>query len=125
MPRSNPEGPVVRSRQERIDDVNEAIASAVLARHTLSQIRIKSLTNLDRWKEKGSWCAEYDEWETIIVNGSEEDLIAAMTDDQHRYVHLRRFAPYRGILDERLRQAIWNDVVSRNKFEPMRATHSV
>lgn len=108
-----------RNKQTRLNEVSVELAKAILARHDIATIRAKGLSNLDRWNANGVWCSAHDEWREILVNGSDEDLIHAMTSMDPRSVRLRCSPPYPGLLDEETRLQIFNNVLSRNIYEPL------
>lgn len=76
------------------------IAQALLKQTDLATIRRESLANLDRWKANGVWVSALDEWRQLMTQGSDEEVIAAMTGQDERSTRLRASAPYSGLLDE-------------------------
>jgi len=107
-----------RNKQDRLNEVKDALAKEILARHDVATIRIKGLSNLDRWQAKGTWCSAYDEWRQILITGSDEEVVTAMTDKHEHFVRLRQSPPYPGMLGEETRMRIWDEVMSKNLYEP-------
>ena len=107
-----------RNMQDRLNDVKDALAKEILARHDIATIREKSLSNLDRWEAKGTWCSAYEEWRVILIEDNDVGLVTAMTDKHEYFVRLRQSPPYPGLLDENTRLKIWSDVMSKNLYEP-------
>jgi len=99
--------PVVRfelppTAHERLDRLRLWSSVAVLATYPLAEVRARSLENLGRWKERGSWGRAYQEWFEIVTTASDRDLIAFMTGVDEDSIRLRQSMPYpRMIGDER------------------------
>jgi hypothetical protein len=106
-----------RNKHDRLNEVKDALAREILAQHDVATIRAKGLSNLDRWKAKGTWCSAYDEWRQILSAGSDEEVILAMTDKREHFVRLRQSPPYPGMLGEETRLRIWDEVMARNKYK--------
>jgi antitoxin component of MazEF toxin-antitoxin module len=83
---------------EALDELKRALALAVVRRHTPREIRAQSLSNLHRWKSRGSWVSAYDEWQQLIERGDDGELFAAMLGRDERATRLRQSPPYVGLL---------------------------
>jgi hypothetical protein len=94
---------VKRSLDLLIDGHKLWLAQALLKAAELPIIRARSLSNLQRWKDKGTWGAVYDEWWVIMTNASDKYLIDIMTGEYDDANRLRQSMPYTGILDEETR----------------------
>jgi hypothetical protein len=105
--------------QDRLNEVKDALAKEILARHPVAAIRATGLSNLERWKAQGSWCSADDEWRQILTAYSDEEVIAVMTDKHEFFVRLRQSPPYPGMLDEETRLRIWSDVMAKNLYDPL------
>lgn len=112
-------GPPTRNMQDRLNEVKDALAKEILARHDVATIRAKGISNLDRWKAKGTWCSAYDEWRQILIAGSDEEVVTAMTNKHEHFVRLRQSPPYPGMLREETRLRIWDEVMSKNLYDPL------
>lgn len=108
-----------RNTHDRLNEVKDAMAKEILARHDIATIRAKSLSNLDRWKANGTWCSAYDEWREILLAGSDKELATAMTDQHEHFIRLRQSPPYPGLLDEETRLRIWSEVMSKNLYDAL------
>lgn len=91
---------VKRNPHLLLDDRKLWVAQAVLKAAELPIIRAKSLSNLERWKAKGTWGQVYDEWWEIMTNATDEYLIDIMTGEYDEANRLRQSMPYTGIIDE-------------------------
>jgi hypothetical protein len=87
------------NKQTELDDRKLRTAKRVLELCTLNQIRRKSLSNIKRWVDKGTWVSALDEWRLLMENGSDEELVAVMTGTDQRSNRLRQSPPYVGLLD--------------------------
>ena len=108
-----------RNTHDCLNEVKDAMAKEILARHDIATIRAKSLSNLDCWKAGGTWCSAYDEWRQILIAGSDEELATAMTDKHEHFIRLRQSPPYPGLLDEKTRMRIWNETMAKNLYKPL------
>jgi hypothetical protein len=108
-----------RNQHDRLNEVKDALAKEILARHDVATIRARGLSNLERWQAKGTWCSAYEEWRQILVAGSDEEVIVAMTDKDQHFVRLRQSPPYPGMLDEETRLRIWDEVMAKNLYDPL------
>lgn len=87
------------NKQTQLDEQKLNRARHLLQLCTLNQIRRKSLENIKRWNDKGTWVSAHDEWRQLMENGTDEEVIAAMTGTDQRSNRLRQSAPYVGLLD--------------------------
>jgi len=87
-----------RNAQTVLDQKKLQTAKAVLQKHSISVIRKKSLANLDRWERQGVWVSAHDQWRSLMVSGSDEQLIAVMTGEDETANRLRQSPPYTGLL---------------------------
>lgn len=83
-----------------MEEFRVAVAQTILERFSLQEVRQKSIENLERWKSKGTWSIYYEEWMTLMSDGTDEDVIHAMTSPDDRASRLRGASPYPGLLDE-------------------------
>ncbi|KAL0630832.1 hypothetical protein Q9L58_010313 [Maublancomyces gigas] len=83
------------------------LAEAVLQMADLPTIRAVSLSNLERWKAKGTWGRAYEEWRQIMEQAPDHELIHIMTGDGDEPNRLRQSAPYAGIIDEETRLKVY------------------
>jgi bifunctional DNA-binding transcriptional regulator/antitoxin component of YhaV-PrlF toxin-antitoxin module len=87
------------SHQE-LDQLKLAISFAVVRYRTPREIRAKSLANLHRWKQQGTWVSAYDEWREIIDSNDDGRLYAAMLGRDEDSTRLRQSMPYVGLLPQ-------------------------
>lgn len=90
-----------RNAQTELDKKKLETAKAVLRTYTLSVIRKKSLSNLDRWERNGVWVSAHDEWRTLMRDGSDEQIVAVMTGEDETANRLRQSPPYTGLATSR------------------------
>lgn len=87
-----------RNAQSQLDSLKLEMAQAVLRDVDMATLRRRSLENLERWRENGSWCSAFAEWRELMASGSDADVIAAMTGTDETANRLRQSAPYVGLL---------------------------
>lgn len=87
-----------QNAQSRLDADKLELAQAVLSSVNMAALRRRSLANLKRWRESGSWCTAFAEWEKLMASGSDADVVAAMTGSDENANRLRQSAPYVGLL---------------------------
>lgn len=87
------------NKHQALDQIKHQISCEVLAKYSVADIRKKSLENLSRWRAKGTWGPVYDEWESILHNDSDQELIAIMTEWTDKANRLRQSMPYVGMLN--------------------------
>jgi hypothetical protein len=71
---------VKRSLDLLIDGHKLWLAQALLKAAELPIIRTRSLSNLQRWKDKGTWGAVYDEW--WVINDKRQRQISYRYHDR-------------------------------------------
>jgi hypothetical protein len=87
-----------QNAQSQLDSFKLELAKAVLRAVDMATLRRRSLQNLERWREKGSWCSAFAEWQELMGNGSDAEVVAAMTGSDETANRLRQSAPYVGLL---------------------------
>lgn len=92
---------------EILDEFKLRMAEATLQWADLQTIRARSLSNLQRWKEKGTWGPAYDEWVALLMTGSDAEVLAIMTGHDGNANRMRQSSPYAGIVDQDTREQIW------------------
>lgn len=89
------------SASDRLNKFKLRVAQAVLEHYSTDEIREVSLKNLAHWKAIGSWCSANDEWQNIMLHGSDDEIIFIMTSEIEEPANrLRQSAPYVGLLSE-------------------------
>jgi antitoxin component of MazEF toxin-antitoxin module len=83
-----------------LDQLKWSISLAVIRHHTPREIRAKSLANLHKWRQQGTWAPAFDEWVEIIDSGDDGRLYAAMLGKDEDSVRLRQSMPYVGLLPQ-------------------------
>lgn len=83
-----------------VEEYRLAVAKTILERYGLKEVRGKSIENLSRWKSQGTWSTYYEQWMKLMRDGSDEEVIAAMTSTDEKMSRLRGSPPYPGLLDE-------------------------
>jgi antitoxin component of MazEF toxin-antitoxin module len=86
--------------QKALDELKRSIALAVIRRFTSREIRAQILANLHRWKSRGVWVPDYDEWQRLAERKDEPALLAAMLGRDERAVRLRQSMPFVGLLSQ-------------------------
>lgn len=81
-----------------LDDLKRSIALEVVRRFDARQIRAQILSNLHRWKARGTWVTAYDEWKQIAESGDDGSLFAAMLGRDEESNRLRQSMPFVGLL---------------------------
>jgi hypothetical protein len=75
-------------------------AKLILKTFSIEVIRQRSIDNMDRWKSQGSWSLAFDEWMILMTDGTDADVIEAMTGETDKASRLRSASPYPGLLDQ-------------------------
>ena len=96
----------------KLDDMNRAIALAVVRSFTPSEIREKILSNLARWEEQGTWVTAYDEWRSIAARSDDGALFAAMLGRDEESTRLRQSPPFVGLLSQEEVRALHEEASS-------------
>ena len=88
--------------QARMDRIKRNIAIEVVRRFRVSDIRARSLQNLERWKEAGAWVSAYEEWRALMEKADDGAVLATMVGEDERSNRLRQSMPFVGMLPEDL-----------------------
>ena len=96
-----------RNEHLLLDDLKLWLAQAVLEMADLPTVRAVSLSNLERWRAKGTWGRAYEEWRQIVAHAPDHELIHIMTGEGDEPNRLRQSAPYAGIIDEQARLKVY------------------
>lgn len=88
------------NRYHLLDQMKAALAAEVWRRFTLAQIRQKSIENLQRWRDQGTWGQAYEDWWAIVTINDEGPLRHAMLGQDERANQLRQSPPYVGLLPQ-------------------------
>ncbi len=88
------------NRQEALDIIKHKISCEVLARHSVKEIKEKSLSNIERWRSQGTFGQAYADWLEILLDPDDAKLISAMVGNSERSNQLRQSMPYVGMLDQ-------------------------
>jgi hypothetical protein len=86
--------------QKKLDEFKLRIAKEIVTQFSLEVIRRKGLDNLARWKASNVWCSAYTEWQNLFENGTDEELLSAMTSKNENTNRLRQSPPYTGLLSK-------------------------
>lgn len=89
-----------------LDELKLWISEATLSLADLQTIRVKSLSNLRRWKAQGTWGPVYDEWWNLMTHASDASIVQIMTGEGDEPNRLRQSIPYTGIVDEETRHKL-------------------
>lgn len=81
-----------------LDELKRSIALEVVRRFDAPQIRAQILSNLHRWKARGTWVSAYDEWKQIAESREDGALFAAMLGRDEESNRLRQSMPFVGLL---------------------------
>lgn len=84
--------------QRQLDEKKLFRAEMIVDAFSIAEIRARSLANLERWAGQGVWVSAFDEWAAIMRDGSDDEVVAAMTGEDERANRLRQSAPYVGLL---------------------------
>ena len=87
-----------QNAQSRLDAHKLELAQTVLRSVDMDTLRRRSLANLKRWRENGSWCSAFAEWEKLMAMDSDAAVVATMTGSDENANRLRQSAPYAGLL---------------------------
>jgi hypothetical protein len=90
------------SSHASLDAIKHKISCTVLATFTLVEIKQRSLTNIERWRENGAFCQAYADWIAIILDPDDRRMIAAMVGLDDEANRLRQSIPYVGMLDREI-----------------------
>lgn len=88
------------SEQDRQDRRKLAMATAIAKKFAMPHIRRLSLSNMQRWEEKGVWVTAFDEWRELLINGTDQQVLSVLLGADERSNRLRQSAPYTGLLTQ-------------------------
>jgi hypothetical protein len=88
--------------QVRMDRIKRNIAIEVVRRFRVSDIRARSLHNLERWEKADAWVSAYGEWRTLMEKADDAAVLATMVGEDDRSNRLRQSMPFVGMLPEEL-----------------------
>jgi hypothetical protein len=91
---------VTRNPHLLLDDLKRWLSQATLDSVDLTTIRTQSLSNLQRWKARGTWGPTYDEWLDLMMHATDDCIIQIMTGEGDEANRLRQSPPYIGLVDE-------------------------
>ena len=97
---------------QELDQLRWSISLAVIRECTPREIRAKSLGNLHRWKQRGTWGPAFDEWLEIIESNDDGWLYAVMLGRDEDSVRLRQSMPYVGLLDQKELKQLYEEAGS-------------
>lgn len=100
IPSSMPNKQDVQDRRKLI------MARRIAEKFALPIIRSRSLENMKRWQENGVWVSAFEEWRQLLINGSDQEVLSAMTGLDEKSNRLRQSAPYAGLLTQAEVEAI-------------------
>jgi prevent-host-death family protein len=89
-----------RNTHARLDAIKHRISCVVLATFPLTEIKRRSLANIERWRVNGTYGPAYEEWSRIILDPDDTSMIAAMVGFSDHANQLRQSIPYVGMLDK-------------------------
>lgn len=88
-----------------------AVATLILKTFPVEVIRQRSIDNMNRWKSQGTWSFAYEEWMTLLTDGTDADVIEAMTAETDKASRLRSVHPYTGLLEETVVQQLKHEIL--------------
>ena len=91
-----------RNSHQVLDTIKHKISCEVLARYSIKDIKQKSLSNIERWRLKGTFGQAYADWLDILLDPDDSKLISAMVGNSDRSNQLRQSIPFVGILDQEI-----------------------
>lgn len=93
-------------KQDIQDRRKLAMARRICEKFAMSVIRRCSLENMERWQKNGVWVSAFEEWRQLLINGSDQEVLAVMTGLDETSNRLRQSAPYAGLLTQAEVEAI-------------------
>jgi hypothetical protein len=84
--------------QARLDEIKRLTGERLLERHSIDEIRAKSLHNLARWRAQGVWPPAYEEWQRLLEEASDAMLRYILISRDPEANRLRQSMPYVGLL---------------------------
>lgn len=94
---------IKKNPHQLLDDLKLSLSQATLRLADVTTIRSKSVANLQRWRERGTWGPAYDEWLDLMLHASDDHILQIMTGEDERANRLRQSFPYVGIVEEETR----------------------
>ena len=88
------------NKHDELDEIKLQLAKFIIMNFSISTIREKGISNLNRWKSQDVWCSAHDEWRALLDTGSDEEIITAMTARDQHSNRLRQSPPYVGLLTQ-------------------------
>lgn len=88
------------NKQDELDQIKLQLAKFIITNFSISMIREKGISNLNRWKSQDVWCSAYDEWYALLNTGKDEEIVIAMTAEDQRSNRLRQSPPYVGLVTQ-------------------------
>ncbi len=73
----------------------------------------RAWANCERWLEIAGMTPAMREWQ-IVLRGTWEEVRQVLLDSSERGVQLRQSSPFVGIVDKRVRRAIWKEYRSHD-----------
>ncbi len=85
------------------------MARYIVATIDISIIRRTCLESIIRWRSQGTNSVLWDDWVKLLIGGSDQKLINALTDDTDEWCkNLRRAGPYAALIDPTIREYIFS-----------------
>ena len=81
----------------RLDAAKLQLAQKLLSAMRLADIRSLSLARLEQWKRQGAWVSAYEEWQRILCDGSDQELLDALVGLSDKSNRLRQSPPFVGL----------------------------
>lgn len=98
--------------QNRLDTIKHRISCEVLATFPISEIKKRSMGNIERWRINGFESKAYDEWVEIIKDQDNQKMISAMIGLNQRSNQLRQSIPYVGMIDKEIVRKINEEITT-------------
>jgi hypothetical protein len=95
----------------RKEEYRLEVAKLILKTFPMEVIRQRSIDNMNRWKSQGGWSLAYDEWMILMTDGTDADVIEAMTGETDKASRLRSASPYPGLLDQTLVHQLKHEIL--------------
>jgi len=96
-------------QQELVRRRGLLMARYIIATIEVSSIRKNCLENIVRWRSQGSNSLLWDDWVRLLIGGTDQKVIYAMTDDTDEWCrNLRRAGPYAGLINPVIREYIFS-----------------
>jgi hypothetical protein len=96
-------------QQDLVEQRKLLMARYIAATVEVSEIRKRCLENMARWRSQGSSNLLWDEWEKLLISGTDYEVIYAMTVDNDKCCNnLRRAGPYAGLVSPVIREYVFS-----------------